>query len=398
LALQRESLTPKETNPVSNETLRVLLIDDDAALLRVYKSALGLRGFVVETAADGDAALQKIDAAPFDVVVSDVAMPGLDGLEFLQAVRRRDLDVPVILITGEPNVDSAARATEHGAFRYLVKPVEAKALDDLVRLAGRLHRMAELKRQAFAVAGLPPISGDRVGLEARFVSALERLWMAYQPVVSWKNRGVFGYEALLRSAEPSLPSPPEILDAAERLGRLRDLGRAIRQRVAADAAGAPPDALLFVNLHAADLVDDVLYDPAVSLGKLAGRVVLEITERASLDVVANVEPRIAKLKQMGFRLAVDDLGAGYAGLTSFTKLEPAMAKIDMSLVRGIDAHPQKQSIVRSVVRLCEELGMLVVAEGVEKPAERDTLVELGCDLFQGYLFARPERGFQPPAM
>ena len=374
------------------------MIDDDAALLRAYKTALGLRGCVVETAADGTAALEKMDAAPFDVVVSDVSMPGLSGLEFLQAVRQRDLDVPVILITGEPNLDAAARAIEYGAFRYLVKPVEPKVLDDLVRTAGRLHRMAELKRQAFEVAGVPPISGDRVGLEVRFVSALDRLWMAYQPVVSWKNRGVFGYEALLRSAEPSLPSPPEILDAAERLGRLRDLGRAIRQHVATDAAQAPPEALLFVNLHAADLMDDMLYDRSISLGKFAGRVVLEITERASLDIVRNVEPRIAKLKQMGFRLAVDDLGAGYAGLTSFTKLEPAIAKIDMSLVRGIDAHPQKRSIVRSVVRLCEELGMLVVAEGVEKPAERDALVELGCDLLQGYLFARPERGFQPPAM
>jgi EAL domain-containing protein (putative c-di-GMP-specific phosphodiesterase class I)/CheY-like chemotaxis protein len=391
-------MKPKEAHPVPNETLRVLLIDDDDAFLRAYKKALGVGGCVVETAANGAAGLEKIDATPFDVVVSDVAMPGLGGLEFLQAVRRRDLDVPVILITGEPNLDSAARATEYGAFRYLVKPVEPKALQDVIRVAGRLHRMAELKRQAFVVAGLPPISGDRVGLEGRFVSALERLWMAYQPVVSWKNRAVFGYEALLRSAEPSLPSPPEILDAAERLGRLRELGRAIRQRVATDAAEAPPDALLFVNLHAADLVDDMLYDPAASLGKIAARVVLEITERASLDVVANVEPRIAKLKQMGFRLAVDDLGAGYAGLTSFTKLEPAIAKIDMSLVRGIDAHPQKQSIVRSVVRLCEELGMLVVAEGVETPAERNTLVELGCDLLQGYLFARPERGFRPPAM
>jgi EAL domain-containing protein (putative c-di-GMP-specific phosphodiesterase class I) len=93
---------------------------------------------------------------------------------------------------------------------------------------------------------------------------------------------------------------------------------------------------------------------------------------------------------------VDDLGAGYAGLSSFSQLEPDIAKIDMSLVRGIDSDARKQSIVRSMTRLCDELGTLVVVEGVETTAERDTLVDLGCDLLQGFLFAKPERGFRLP--
>ena len=118
-----------------------------------------------------------------------------------------------------------------------------------------------------------------------------------------------------------------------------------------------------------------------------------MTERASLYGVKNVAACVAKLKALGFQIAIDDLGAGYAGLTSFTQLEPEIAKLDMSLVRGVDGDSRRQSIVRSMKRLCDDLGMQVVAEGVETAAERDMLAELGCDLLQGYLFAKPQRGF-----
>jgi EAL domain-containing protein (putative c-di-GMP-specific phosphodiesterase class I) len=376
---------------------RVLLVDDDAAVLRAYQKALSARGCNVETAANGRIALTLIQSVAFDAVVSDVSMPEVDGLEFLREVRRRDLDLPVILTTGEPRLDSAVQAIEYGVFRYLVKPVEPKALDEAVQRAVRLHRLARLKREAMELAGITSKAlGDRASLEARFASTLERLWMAYQPIVNWKDRTVFGYEALLRSGEPSLPSPPEILDAAERLGRLHDLGRLIRRRVAEEAANAPGDLKFFVNLHAADLNDDELFDPATPLARIADRVVLEVTERASLEIVKNVDQRMKKLRELGFVTAVDDLGSGYAGLTSFTLLEPALAKLDMSLIRGIDGQPRKQTIVRSMCQLCAELGILVVAEGVEKAEERDTLATLGCDLLQGYLFARPQRGLTAP--
>jgi len=96
---------------------------------------------------------------------------------------------------------------------------------------------------------------------------------------------------------------------------------------------------------------------------------------------------------MGFRIAIDDLGAGYAGLTSFATLEPEFVKLDMSLVRDVHKSPMKEKLVGSITSLCKELGMMVVAEGVETPLERDMLVALGCDLLQGYLLAMPGRPF-----
>ena len=94
---------------------------------------------------------------------------------------------------------------------------------------------------------------------------------------------------------------------------------------------------------------------------------------------------------MGFRIALDDLGAGYAGLTSFAQIRPEIVKLDMALVRGIDADPLKRRLVRSVIDVSRDIGTLVVGEGVETDAERDTLVELGCHLLQGYLFGKPAR-------
>jgi EAL domain-containing protein (putative c-di-GMP-specific phosphodiesterase class I) len=219
------------------------------------------------------------------------------------------------------------------------------------------------------------------------------LWIAYQPIVSWSRRDVFGYEALLRAREPSLPHPGAILDAAERLNRLQDLGRAIRAKAADPIAGMPKGAMLFVNLHTHDLLDDDLFGTDRPLARIANQVVLEITERASLHHIRDVQSRIAKLREMGFRIAVDDLGAGYAGLTSFAQLEPEVVKLDMSLVRNVHKQPTKQTLVRTMISMCRELGMQVVAEGIETPEERDVIIECGCDLMQGYLFAKPGPAF-----
>jgi EAL domain-containing protein (putative c-di-GMP-specific phosphodiesterase class I) len=202
----------------------------------------------------------------------------------------------------------------------------------------------------------------------------------------------FAFEALLRSSEPTLPHPGAILEAAERLGRLEDLGRAIRDRVASAIVEAPAE-YVFVNLHTRDLLDEALYSPTAPLSRLAGRVVLEITERAALDEVKDAAQRVAKLRKTGFRVAVDDLGARYAGLTSFAQLEPDVVNFDMSLVRGLHENETKRKLIQSMRALFGELGLVVIAEGVETPSERDALVETGCDLLQGYLFAKPGRPF-----
>ncbi|MGD0525111.1 MAG: response regulator, partial [Polyangiaceae bacterium] len=310
------------------DAIRLLLVDDDTAVLRAYERSLARQGTTVTTARNGKEAVALVKSGSFDVIVSDITMPEMTGIQFLKAVRAHDLQVPVILMTGAPDLESAARAVEYGAFRYLTKPVDMPLLRETVERAARLHKLAEVKRAALDLPGASGgMLGERAALDVRFALGLSRLWMAFQPIVGWRQRSIFGYEALLRSDEPQMRSPADILDAAERLGRLHDLGQLVRARVATAAVDAPAGAKLFVNLHSADLNDEELFSPEAPLSRMADRVVLEVTERASLHGVKDVVAGVAKLKALGYQIAIDDLGAGYAGLTSFTQLDAEVAKL-----------------------------------------------------------------------
>lgn len=376
----------------------MLIVDDDEALLRAHARALTRDGYQVATALNGEAAIEALAAHPFDVILSDIDMPRMNGIRLLERVRAHDLDVPVVLVTGAPSVETAIQAIERGALRYLVKPVELK---DLVKVTGdavRLHRIAKAKRQAMALAGgHERFMGDHAGLEASFSRALESLHIAYQPIVCWPERTLYAYEALLRTREAALPNPGALLDAAERLGRIHDLGRKIRARALEPLSRLPPSTVLFLNCHPTDLLDEELFDGHGSLASSADRVVLEVTERASLDGLGDVRARVASLRELGFRVAIDDLGAGYAGLTSFALLEPDVVKLDMSLVRNLSSEPTKRALVRTMITMCKELGIVIIAEGVETSEERDELARAGCELMQGFLFARPAEAFPVPA-
>lgn len=383
---------------MTSDDIRVLVVDDDAAVLRASAAALRRRGATVEMASSGREAIHRVRTAVWDVIISDLSMPEMSGLELLKEVRAYDVDVPVILTTGHPDLESAMRAVEYGAFRYLTKPVSAEALWELTQRAARLRKLARLKEAALQLPGAgSPRLAERAALEVRFDTALASLWLAFQPIVDWRAKRVYGYEALLRSDEPMLKNPAELFDAAERLDRLRELGRAVRSRAAAACATlTDPRVWLFVNLHASDLNDEQLYAPESPLTKLAARVVLEITERASLEGVRNVTNQARALKRLGFQVAIDDLGAGVAGLSGFTLFDPEVVKLDISLVRGVDTDTRRQAIIKSMLSLCDQLGILVIAEGVETNDERRVLCELGCNYLQGYLFSRPERAFPQP--
>ena len=371
---------------------RVMVVEDDRDLLVIFRKVLESAGFEVVTALDGKQALRRFRKERFDAVITDISMPEMDGMELIRLIRLVDLDVPVVIVTAAPSVNSAIKAIEYGALRYLTKPVPHGELINITRQAVRLHEIARLKREALALSGIADRDfGDRASLDAIFDKALDALFIVYQPIVSWSEQRTVAYEALMRSDEPRMGNPVLLLDAAERLGRLRDIGRRVREL--APEPFDRTDLRLFVNLHSSDLEDETLHGSDTKLAAMPDRVVLEITEKASLVSVDNVYERVSALRKMGYGIAVDDLGAGYAGLTSFGILEPEVCKLDMSLIRGIDSSSTKQKIVGSVVGLCRDMEIDLVTEGVETFEERDTLLNLGCDLMQGYLFSRPGPAF-----
>ncbi|HEY0469329.1 MAG TPA: response regulator, partial [Polyangiaceae bacterium] len=126
---------------------KVLLVDDDDAVRNALRRVLERRGYQVFTCSSGADALERLAVGGYDAMVSDVRMPGMSGLKLLRAVREHDLDLPVILVTGNPDLASATEAVEYGAFQYLIKPVEVDRLDEVVERAATIGRMARVKRE-----------------------------------------------------------------------------------------------------------------------------------------------------------------------------------------------------------------------------------------------------------
>jgi EAL domain-containing protein (putative c-di-GMP-specific phosphodiesterase class I) len=312
----------------------------------------------------------------------------MPGSEFLTISRERFPDVERIILTGQASMEATIRAiNEARVFRFLTKPCPTPELAAVILEALRARETRLAATQGATVNG--------AGTTELFEAALIGAWLAFQPIVqrspTWR---LIAFEALLRSDHPGFPGPAPLIDAAVSLGRHFEVDRFVRRRVAELVPTAPPGTLIFVNLLPQSLADPELVGPENPLHPYASRVVFEITERASLDDIDDVEGTVAALRALGYRIAIDDLGAGYAGLTSFATLQPDVVKLDMELVRDIHESPTRSKLVSSMVSLCRELGILCLAEGVETDQELDHLVGLGMDLLQGYRIAKPEAEFQ----
>jgi len=372
----------------------ILVVDDDETFARSCVRVLETWGYGVETASDGSAALALARARKFDVVLTDINVPNMSGLDILRAVRERDRDIPVVLMTGGPGLDSARVAVEWGALSYLIKPLSMSQLQDVLSRAVQMHRVAQRERRILHTTAEHEREVETMRL--RFDRALASMWTAFQPIVSWSKKTVIAYEALMRTTDHELRSPLEILKTAEALDEMPTLGRKMRRQVADVLRDHPNLPGVFVNLHVLDLADDDLYSPDAPLSEFAPRIHLEITERMALERIPDIRDRVAHLRRLGFRIAVDDLGEGYSGLNCFAQLEPDVVKVDMSLIRGIDTTPTKRKMVHALASMCRELETPLVAEGVETESELKVLIELGADLFQGYFFAKPGLPFPVP--
>jgi EAL domain-containing protein (putative c-di-GMP-specific phosphodiesterase class I) len=382
--------------PVARDRGTILVVDDDGDVRFVVASGLRQAGFTVQEAETGEIALQKLSLGGTDAVISDISMPGLSGVEMLRVIRARDLDIPVVLLTGRPSLETAIEAVEGGALRYLRKPATALEISETMDEAVRLGRLARWRREALALT--KPRSqfvGDRASMAMAFEEALDGLWLAAQPIVGARDGVIFGMEMLARSISTRFTSVNMLVETAEKLDRVPDFGRRVRQ-IAANV-DVSPDHALFVNVHSLEFDDEQLYSEQNPLRHVASKVVLEVTERQSIDQVKNLKEKVALLRDMGFWIAVDDMGAGYAGLNSFAVLRPDIVKLDMSIIRGIDLDPYRKTLVRSMTAMCRDFGIPLVAEGVETVEEKSALVELGCDFLQGFLCGAPKApSIRPP--
>ena len=218
--------------------------------------------------------------------------------------------------------------------------------------------------------------------------------MAFQPIVDLKAARVWGYEALVRG--------PDGESAASVLGQvdapaLYAFDQACRVRaIELAAAWLPQDGRTKLSIN---FKPQAVYEPTACIQATleaarrtnfnGSQLMFEFTEDEPMRDVAHVRRIVEAYRKFGFTTAIDDFGAGHAGLTLLADLLPDLIKIDMALVRDIDASPERQIIVRAIVAMAGELGIACLAEGLERAEEVRTVRQLGIELCQGYYFARP---------
>lgn len=219
--------------------------------------------------------------------------------------------------------------------------------------------------------------------------------MAFQPIVNVRTRAIHAYEALVRG--PANEGAMSILSRVDDSNRYR-FDQACRVKAIEMAAqlglAAQPNCLLHINflpnaVYRAETCIRATLQAAAEFGFPLERLVFEVTEGERVRDEVHLQSIFAEYRRQGFSTAIDDFGAGYAGLNLLANFQPDIIKLDMALTRAIDSDRARRAIVSGVVLTCRELGIQVVAEGVETAAEMAALRELGIELMQGYLFARP---------
>ena len=218
--------------------------------------------------------------------------------------------------------------------------------------------------------------------------------MAFQPFVQAGTGAIFGYEALCRG--------PRQEPASEILGKVNDHNRyrfdqACRVKAIQLASRLGLQGVLSINF-----LPNAIYRPetciratlacAAEMNFPPSRLMFEVTEGERVTDRAHLRGIFAEYKKQGFRTAIDDFGAGYAGLNLLAEFQPDYIKLDMELTRNVDRNPVRQAIVSGIVETCRALGLHIIAEGIESAGEYRFLRGRGIQLFQGFLFARP--GFE----
>jgi diguanylate cyclase (GGDEF)-like protein/PAS domain S-box-containing protein len=286
-------------------------------------------------------------------------------------------------------------------------PVDAQHAEDVLRYSNlAMHRAKATGRDRFKVFSnrLLEHAVQLMTLENDMDTAMAegQFFLNYQPIVQLKGeKRVFAFEALARWMHPErgLISPMEFIAVAEETGQITDLGLWVLHEACATMARwrmtipAAQDIFLSVNISGKQFAQSDL------IGKIrrilnetkmpANRLKLEITETAIMQNAVQATNTLRMLKELGITLAVDDFGTGYSSMSYLQKLPLDHLKIDLSFVQALDTGPENVEIVKAIINLAHTLGLEVVAEGVERPQHQRTLMELGCEYYQGYLYSRP---------
>jgi len=307
----------------------------------------------------------------------------LEGLEqacaALRLETRARMRTEAVRLTGqEPDIRSGAA------------PVISQGL------AGLDQSLAAALAEACRVARSEGNGRSPMLREFREILELGRIRAVYQPIVTLRSGQIYAFEALARGPVGSvLETPAMLFDFAEEIGTIFALEKVCREAAIRGFASRNRCGRLFCNVHPRTLLDPA-FTPGETrrlldkYGLEPRNVVLEITERHSVKDFNLFHRTLDHYRNAGYGVAVDDVGTGYSGLTTIAEIRPDIIKLDMSLVRGVDANPVKRSMIETLLTFADKVGCRIVAEGIETEAELTCLMRLGVHYGQGFFLGRPE--------
>ncbi len=361
----------------------ILLVDDDPVAVENISSLLRSRNFKVESAATGTEALEKARNHP-DLIILDRYLPDIEGLEVCRKIRidKRLKGIPIVILTARNTIAEKIEGLYVGADDYITKPFKNEEL--LARLETVLRR-SQLAEQSEE-------EREQLICELKKIMNEKLIVPFFQPIVALDTFAPIGFEVLSRPPQESILSNPEFLfKIAMSAGMYFQLEMLCWEAGFSKWKSFNRPEKVFLNC-VPSLVenDDFNVESLLARGITLSNVVLEITERVPIQNYDLFFNKINKLREVGLKVALDDVGSGFASLDAIAETKPDYVKIDISLIRNIDADAVKQSIVDAIVSFCRKSNMITIAEGVETKEELQKLISIGLNAAQGYYLAEPE--------
>ncbi len=382
---------------LAGQPIRILIADDEPALRGAIADLLSHEDGVVLVgeAGDADQAIAMAVSRRPDVALVDVSMPAGGGPRAAREIIRLSPETRVIALSAFEDRPTVLEMLRAGAVGYLVKGTASEDLIGSISkvfdggaslsaelLDGIVHELSsQLRREEIELEERHALRGEI----DRFLTG-EGLTMVFQPIMELRSRQIVGWEALARFHSLPLRPPNEwFAEAVElELGVQLEL-MAIRSAMRS-LPSVPAGAYLSVNCSPRAAMSPEL---GKTLGEHAPRMVVEITEHEAIEDYAALATTLEGLRTLGLRIAIDDAGAGFASLRHTLLLRPDMLKVDISLTRDIDNDRAKRALTSALISFADEMGMSIIAEGIETQAELETLQSLGVPFGQGYFLAEP---------
>jgi EAL domain-containing protein (putative c-di-GMP-specific phosphodiesterase class I)/DNA-binding NarL/FixJ family response regulator len=381
------------------EVVRVLLAEDDPVVLEALSAlindepALELVSAVSDTSAAVEAAARERP----NVALVDVRMPGGGGAEAARGIRRRSPETRVLALSAYDDRATVLEMLEAGVVGYLVKGSSIDSIMDAIAQAadGQGSLSVEVTGEVIdELVGQLQVrrraTERKRGSEMRIRSALEQegaLSMVFQPICTLGGGDPVGVEALARFRGPPVRRPERWFEEAEAVGLRRELELAAIKSAVAELERLPAGLYLSVNASPETLRSAALRK---LLARTDGeRIVVELTEHARIDDYKGVNGALARIRELGVRLAIDDAGAGFASLRHILRLAPEIIKLDRTLIDQIETDRSRQALAAGLISFASRIDATIIAEGIERSAEVEALLNLGVSYGQGFFFAKP---------